>query len=427
MDEFESLLSGCRNALERFVNFRLPPNADREDIVQEVCIKAYRRFNSLRDKTKFKAWLIAIARNECNEYFRKAAKSMEIPLETLCDTIFVCGRSGITEKSAVCDALDLLGDKEKQILYLYYFKDLPQAELANHLNIPLGTVKSRLHKAKQSFKEIYPYQPKGDIIMNKMPEIMPKYTIVKSDKEPFFVRWEEIMGWFLVPKLGEKLRWAMYDFPERQRTEYVDMEVIGKAEVHGIEGVEIVAVEHEPMGVNSPDGRAEVERRFVAQLTDTHCRLLAESDYDAEDGVKRFYTFLDGDEFLDNWGFGEDNCGNEIAIVPHGDITRKGNEITTADKKFLLDVVGRYTVTIGGKSYDTICVMDIETYNGGVATEQYIDRNGKTVLWRRFNRDNWAIKKTKQLWSEKLPDNERIRINGETYVHWYDCISDYIL
>ena len=111
-----------------------------------------------------------------------------------------------------------------------------------------------------------------------------------------------------------------------------------------------------------------------------------------------------------------------------GMILRDGNAITTPPVREVLDVVGRYAVTINGKWYDTVCVMDVELYNEAVVSEQYIDQNGRTVLWRRFNRDDWAIDRFGgKPWSEKLPDNERLTINGETYVHWYDCISDYIL
>ncbi|MBQ4050100.1 MAG: hypothetical protein IJD13_00580, partial [Oscillospiraceae bacterium] len=88
--------------------------------------------------------------------------------------------------------------------------------------------------------------------------------------------------------------------------------------------------------------------------------------------------------------------------------------------------VGRYTVTIAGKTYDTICIVDIETYNSGVATEQFIDREGKTVLWRRFNHNDWKTQKYGGRWAELLPDMERLIINGETYVHWYDCITDHL-
>lgn len=90
-------------------------------------------------------------------------------------------------------------------------------------------------------------------------------------------------------------------------------------------------------------------------------------------------------------------------------------------------MTGIYEVNIGGKSYDTICVMDIEKYNNGVVSEQYIDKNGRTILWRRFNRNDWAIDQYKKKWTEILLDNERITVNGEIYVHWYDCITDYIL
>ena len=93
----------------------------------------------------------------------------------------------------------------------------------------------------------------------------------------------------------------------------------------------------------------------------------------------------------------------------------------------MLDVVGRFYVTINGKEYDTVCLMDIETNHSGAVIEQYLDKNGRTVLWRRFNRDDWAYNRYKQKWSEKLPNNERITVNGEIYVHWYDCITDYIL
>lgn len=427
MDQFEKLLCEYKGAVERFVKFKMPSSFDADDILQEVFMAANRNFDKLSDKSNFKAWIIGIARNKCNDYYRFKAKSMEIPLEEIAGTTLSYSRFGITETSIVRETLSSLADKDKEVLYLYFFRDIPQTEIAKKLNIPLGTVKSRLYTAKQNFKEKYPYppKPKGEFNMKKLPSIMSKYTIKKSEKQPFSVIWEELMGWFLVPKLGEKLSWGLYDMPERKLTEWDEMEVIGKAEVHAIKGVEITVKTNNPMECNSEGGQKNVSRTFVAQLTDTHCRYLAESHI--KDGVKQIYTFLDGDSFLGNWGFGENNCGNETHISPKGDIVRKENTITTATKPFLLDIVGRFYVTIGGKEYDTICIMDIETYNLGVVSEQYLDKNGRTILWRRFNRDDWAYNHYKQKWSEKLPNNERITVNGETYVHWYDCITDYIL
>ena len=332
------------------------------------------------------------------------------------------GRRGVSVVDTVREVVEMLGDRDKQILYLYFWKELPQAEIAKQLGIPLGTVKSRLHTAKQNFKNKYPYNntSKGENNMKKLPEYLPEYKIEESNEKPFSVKWEELMGWFLVPKLGEKLSWGMYDIPSRKCDHVYDMQVTGKAKVHGIEGVELTARE-----ASYSDKTDVVNRTFVAQLTDTHCRYLATLRNDGD--VRNYITFLDSDEFMPNWGFGEDNCGNETNLSQKGDVARAGAKVNTADKDFLLDIVGRYTVTIGGRRYDTVCVMDIETYNCGVVSEQYLDKNGRTILWRRFNKNDWAYKRYGKLWTEMLPENDRLDINGETYVHWYDCITDYIL
>ncbi|MCR5808844.1 MAG: RNA polymerase sigma factor [Clostridiales bacterium] len=428
MDGFEELLRENLPALERFVKFRISNLQDAEDVIQETMEKAFLKFGSLKDEAAFKPWLIAIARNLCRDHYRNAAKNLEVPLETIPEPALTVGLHGRAEEPPVSETLELLREEERRILTLFYLKGMPQSEIAKKLGIPVGTVKSRLHYAKKRFKEAYAGpEKKGEKEMKKLPEIMPDYKITPVNEAVFPVKWEELMGWFIVPKLGEKLSWAMYDFPERKRTELCEMEVLGKAMVHGIEGVEIRSVEYDPMECNSAGGQDVVERHLIAQLTDTHCRMLAMSY--TEDGVKRFYTFLDGDDFLDNWGFGEDNCGNEVDLAPKGDIKKDGGVITTADKKFLLDVVGRYKVEINGKEYDTVCVVDHATYMEGemVTTEQYIDREGRTILWRRFNHDEWAFARYGKRWTEMLPDNERITVNGETYVHWYDCITDRIL
>ncbi len=423
MEKFEDLLNAERLSVERFVRFRINSKPDADDVLQEVFIKAYQSFPQLKNKGSFKAWIISIARNKCNDYFRKKSIRYEIPIDFLIEKELSDSRYGVSEVHTVRETLDMLGEKDKQILYLFFWKELPQSEIAKKLSIPLGTVKSRLHTAKQNFKNNYPYRAdltKGVHSMKKLPEFIPKYNIEVSNEAPFAVKWEELMGWFLVPKLGEKLSWGMYDIPAGKCSHTFDMQVIGKARVHGIEGVEITAKE-----TSYSDKSDIIRRSFIAQLTDTHCRYLATIQNDGD--VRSFITFLDGDEFLHNWGFGEDNCGNETNLKMKGDIKRTGQVVTCVNNDFLLDIVGRYTVTIGSKSYDTVCVMNIETYNCGVVSEQFLDKSGRTILWRRFNRDDWSIKRYKKKWSELLPNNERLTVNGTTYVHWYDCITDYIL
>ena len=295
--------------------------------------------------------------------------------------------------------------------------------MAQTLNIPIGTVKSRLHKARKNFKLEYAPQidSKGVNDMS-LPKHLPEYKITKLNKEPFNVKCKELMGWLIIPRINEKLEWALYDYESKQQTERCELDVVGKAVIHDIEGVEIIAKEYNPVESNKLDLKTFAGRIFIAQLTDTHCRFLAESH--KSNGITHYYTFLDDNEFTKNWGYGVDNCGKEINLLYKGLATKDGDNIVSDSN--VMDIVGRYSITINEKTYDTVCLMDIETYEKGVVTEQYIDKNGRTILWRRFNADDWKYERYNQLWSEKLPENDSIKVNNKTYVHWYDCISDYI-
>lgn len=494
LERFESLLQECKSAVERTVFFRISSRADAEDVLQEIYITAYRKFDTLIDPMAFKAWLISIARNKCIDYYRWKAARTEFPMD-ISESVMMYGRCGLREQIIVREIMDRLADKDRNILKLYYFQELSQAEIAKRLDIPVGTVKSRLYAARENFRQLYPVPRERDVqqaekkqknipiteeeekeeadikekyaeksnnaqekgaekeskkFMNQrievLPEILPEYTITPSKEAPFEVVWEELQGWMIVPRLGEKLIWGLYELPSRRRTEYTEIEVTGNAEVHGIRGVEIVAVQYNAENYYRTGSVDRMERRFVAQLTDTHSRYLAESH--VENGVRKCYTFLDGDSFTKNWGFGEDNCGNKTHIAASGILQRTGNRVSICvpDRKEgitdeminnavehknqnfqHMDVVGRYTVTIAGKTYDTICMMDVESFDDAIVTESYLDKNGRTVLWRRFNRDDWAMEHFgNKSWSEMLPDNERLIIDGKVYVHWYDCISDYI-
>ena len=417
MDGFEELLKLNMDPLERFVKYRVGDKADADDIIQETYLAAFKGFSSLKDRSIFKAWIIGIARNKCNDYFREKAKSLEIPLDSLSESSLVQSAHGLTTADVVRDTLDSLGDKEKQILYLYYFKEMPQQDITKLLGIPLGTVKSRIHTAKNKFKEKYPYKPKGDVNMKIFPEYMPQYKITEINDAPFAISHRELPGMFIVPAENESLSFAMYDFPGKKRSGRYDLKVTGKVTVHGIDGVEIKSV--------YSDGTSKEESTVFAQLTDKYCRYLGGES--TENGIRRIVTFLD-EEFSSAYGIGRDNCGFPVERISEEKIVKKENGISCDLSGDISDIAGRYTVMITEKEYDTVRLIDIQNGSGGyMLCEYYLDHCGRTVLWRRFNSDRWAYDRYGKTWSEMLPDNERLTVNGETFVHWYDCITDYIL
>ena len=254
--------------------------------------------------------------------------------------------------------------------------------------------------------------------MSKLPKILPEYHITASSQAPFPVVFQELPGWFIKPIPGEHVSWGFYDMPKRNLTDTEHLKVTCPIEIHGITGVEIASCADEHYNVETS---THIQ---YAQLTDTHCRWLGDI-YKDKDGVKHLRTFLDSDEYIDDWAFGEDNCGFPTHLSPTGCITRQGSIISTHQKDYLFDVVGRYLLEFNGKTYDTICIMLIT--RGGEMTEQYIDQNGTSILWRRFNHNHWQNSRYQKPWMELLPDSEKVTIDGEIYVHWYDCIADYIL
>ena len=71
MTEFETLLRQHYGPLERFVRFRMEGTSDAEDLLQDICLTAYTKFPSLRDREKFKPWLLQIAQNRCRFPWRR--------------------------------------------------------------------------------------------------------------------------------------------------------------------------------------------------------------------------------------------------------------------------------------------------------------------------------------------------------------------
>ena len=127
-----------------------------------------------------------------------------------------------------------------------------------------------------------------------LPEILPEYSIVWKDEPAFPVDCEELTGWFIVPRAGEKIRWGIYDLPSRKLDVSYDMAVTGPASVHGLEGMAIsakVIQPKTPADGNDPVGDAveasggnKEEWTFIGQIKDGYSRFLSAEHL--EDGVR---------------------------------------------------------------------------------------------------------------------------------------------
>lgn len=119
---------------------------DIADIMQETILKAYEKIGTLRESKYFNTWICKILINECNQYFRKQHKVLDLsslPTSLEMDT----------SKLELDDLLKALPPKYKVPLVLFYQFGYSLKELSGILEEPLGTIKSRIHRAKQIVRD----------------------------------------------------------------------------------------------------------------------------------------------------------------------------------------------------------------------------------------------------------------------------------
>ena len=133
---------------------------DAEDIVQETYLMAFKNFHQLREKSKCKPWLLKILRNNFLKSYHKH-KSMQKLNETDYIEFLETGMSNdeadillfsAADRQTVQLALDQLPVKYKEVLTLYYLEEMLYKDIADSLDIPIGTVMSRLTRAREGLK-----------------------------------------------------------------------------------------------------------------------------------------------------------------------------------------------------------------------------------------------------------------------------------
>jgi RNA polymerase sigma factor (sigma-70 family) len=118
------------------------------DAVQEALIRAWRDLPKLRDPDRFDAWLHRLTVNSCLDQTRRRRRRL---IEVELTPIHAPSTSDTTHAHADRDEVDRvlqqLDERGRAIVVLHYYVGMPLTEVAATLAIPIGTVKSRLHRA----------------------------------------------------------------------------------------------------------------------------------------------------------------------------------------------------------------------------------------------------------------------------------------
>src|ERR1700712_2676664 len=152
-DVLRSLHDEYAPALYRFVLRQTNDRQWAEDVVQETLFRAWRSTSILQNTDEsVQAWLFTVARNLVIDEWRSARSRHEIATDTVPERAKADHTDAVLQAWLVSDALTDLTREHREVLVHSYYGGKTGAEIAEHLQIPDGTVKSRLHYALRALR-----------------------------------------------------------------------------------------------------------------------------------------------------------------------------------------------------------------------------------------------------------------------------------
>ncbi len=167
-DAFRALVEKHHRELFQFVYRFTNQKAITDDVVQDTFLQVHLAANTFDLSRRFKPWLFTIAANKARDHLRSKTRKKEVPLDAQIGGEDDSGQRFLDLLKDEMDApVDQLMDQEKreivrdivenmppnlsEVLILSYFHHFPYKDIAETLDIPLGTVKSRLNSAVAHF------------------------------------------------------------------------------------------------------------------------------------------------------------------------------------------------------------------------------------------------------------------------------------
>jgi RNA polymerase sigma factor (sigma-70 family) len=168
VDQFAVLFERHHDRLFAFF-YRMtgdPPAS--EDLTQEMFVRMLKYRNSFGESSEFRAWMYQIARNARADHFRKRSVEAELPNDIRADGRLASAQLEREEEISVLQrALLALPEDKREILILARYEEMKYEAIAAVLQIEVGAVKVRVHRALRELRAVYlkmsGEQPKCDV------------------------------------------------------------------------------------------------------------------------------------------------------------------------------------------------------------------------------------------------------------------------
>lgn len=159
---FRELIDRHERLVSHMVYRMIDRPADREDLCQDVFMKVYQNLSRFRHESKLSTWIATIAYNTCINYLQKKKTPLfddktpeTVTWEDVSDSKATPEKSAESEdlRKRLNGAIAGLDQRYRAIITLYHLDGMSYAEIGSIMNLPEGTVKSYLFRARKQLKE----------------------------------------------------------------------------------------------------------------------------------------------------------------------------------------------------------------------------------------------------------------------------------
>lgn len=158
-DAFAALVHGSIARLDTAARLVLRDPELARDAVQEALFRAWRDLRGLRDADRFDGWLYRLTVNACLDLDRRRRhRPIEVEITELHAPAVPDQTAWLADRAMVEAVMRRLDAGGRAIIVMHYFLGLPLTDVAAALRIPLGTAKSRLHRALEQMRAAVPVE-----------------------------------------------------------------------------------------------------------------------------------------------------------------------------------------------------------------------------------------------------------------------------
>lgn len=161
IDKYEILVKRYEQKLYRYAYSIVGDQHDAKDATQQAFILAYKNLNSFNPKLKFSSWIYRITHNESINIMKKNKKLIKKDKDLILkytDSGEIPHDEALHKKEIIKltrDNLNSIPLKYREVLSLYYLEEKSYEEISDILRLPLGTVSTRIRRAKQALKKLF--------------------------------------------------------------------------------------------------------------------------------------------------------------------------------------------------------------------------------------------------------------------------------